>query len=1136
MRPGIKKALRISLISLASVLGLIILALALVMWTVLTPSRLTPMVEKAAGTYLDAEIRVGKVDVTLFSSFPRLTLRIDDGKMVVRGASADTAGGHRPMPHRDSLLRFARCRVTVDPFAYLKDNRLIIHRVLLDSARVYAWRDADGRANWNFIPPSEDTVSVDADTSGGFRPDAIVLRSLRIRDANIVFNDRTNDIYAMVRGLNIRLKMGAGVRGAAADLDFSCRNFFLRQQGSTLARRMSLNLKTAVGLNRDSMKVVLRNADLGVNDVHLALNGTLRRDTVRKAADVDLKFAAVAPSVEKLLAMIPPSVLEHQDLRADGKVVLEGGISGAYGNGQLPAVSLCLKIEEATARYEGLPYGIDRLNADFDAFVDLMRERESYLDLKIFQLEGNDIDVLADAKVTELFEDPLIVLNTKAKVDLGSVSKTLPLKENISLAGVVDADLRVRTRLSTIRNQDYGRIFAAGKLDVDGVSVIDTVSGLEALGDIDLKFLGGRALGVNGEISSLRLEHPKVRAVADSMRLRVVSTRPRDTTRVFQMKADFQMNRLGASVGDSLKVFLGRGGMTASLAPSPDRADRPRVTLTVDTDSLFAKYGDIHGGLNNGQVELTADKLRDSLWRPSASVTFSRLRGGMGDSLGVFCVKGEVNASLRPRGSERKQPRLSVNVQTDSIFARMGEITGGMKKGVIRLQADKVRDSLWIPSGTVRFNRLIVNTPQCSLPLRFNRTVVKFGDRKINLEKAVIRVGRSNVTLSGAVYNLYGTLKYGRMLRADLDISSKNLNVNQLMRAFATPEATEQEVEADTVSTSLRLFEVPGNINFDLTADIDRMRFGKYVFRNIRGKAELKDSHIYLDSLTLNALDSASLSASLIYKAASSKFGYAGFDFKVHDIDIASLVDATPAIDSLVPMLQSFKGKVQMDVAAEGVLDSLLNIKIPSLRAAVYIRGDSLVLMDGETFAKISKKLMFKNKKENLIDSISVNITVDDGSVNIYPFLVEIDRYQAAVGGVQNLDMSFDYHISILKSPLPFKAGLNVRGTPDDMRFGIGRAKYKDAVTPVETRKIDSTRLNLSEEITGRFRRAGERSRWSERAARRARIDWEHRRDSVRRHHRISFEDDSIQWEKVTPLPPDAPSAPSPDVPGGDGL
>ena len=147
-------------------------------------------------------------------------------------------------------------------------------------------------------------------------------------------------------------------------------------------------------------------------------------------------------------------------------------------------------------------------------------------------------------------------------------------------------------------------------------------------------------------------------------------------------------------------------------------------------------------------------------------------------------------------------------------------------------------------------------------------------------------------------------------------------------------------------------------------------------------------------------------------------------------------------------MLRSFQGVVDFDAAAEAVLDSNLNIKIPSLRSAVHIKGDSLVLMDGETFAEISKMLMFKNKKRNMFDSISVNMTIKDGNVTVYPFIVQIDRYKAAVGGTQN-----------------------ITGNLDKMKFKLGKAKYKDAVTPVEIRKVDSTRINMGQQIVNDFHR-----------------------------------------------------------------
>ena len=68
--------------------------------------------------------------------------------------------------------------------------------------------------------------------------------------------------------------------------------------------------------------------------------------------------------------------------------------------------------------------------------------------------------------------------------------------------------------------------------------------------------------------------------------------------------------------------------------------------------------------------------------------------------------------------------------------------------------------------------------------------------------------------------------------------------------------------------------------------------------------------------------------------------------------------------------------------------------------------------------------------------------------------------------------MNFDYHISILKSPIPFKLGLNISGNLDDMKFRMGKAKYKDAVTPVAIRRVDSTVVNLGDQIVRDFKRA----------------------------------------------------------------
>ncbi len=138
-----------------------------------------------------------------------------------------------------------------------------------------------------------------------------------------------------------------------------------------------------------------------------------------------------------------------------------------------------------------------------------------------------------------------------------------------------------------------------------------------------------------------------------------------------------------------------------------------------------------------------------------------------------------------------------------------------------------------------------------------------------------------------------------------------------------------------------------------------------------------------------------------------------------------------------------------------------MNILLPTLNAACHLEGDSLVLMDGETFAEISKMLMFKNKKRNLIDHISAEVLVRDSQVEVFPFVVEIDRYRAAVSGVHKMDLTFNYHISVLKSPIPFRLGIDIFGNLDDFDFRITRARYKSANLPTRVALIEDTRVNL---------------------------------------------------------------------------
>ena len=197
----------------------------------------------------------------------------------------------------------------------------------------------------------------------------------------------------------------------------------------------------------------------------------------------------------------------------------------------------------------------------------------------------------------------------------------------------------------------------------------------------------------------------------------------------------------------------------------------------------------------------------------------------------------------------------------------------------------------------------------------------------------------------------------------------------------------------------------------------------------------------------------------------------AGLDLDMEDVKVEKLIALFPSIDTLVPMLRSFEGVLDCQVTATCKMDSTMSLIMPSINSSCYLHGDNMVLLDGETFTEISKTLMFKNKKRNMIDSISVDLAIKDNKIEVFPFLVEMDRYKVAVGGTHNLDMTFNYHLSVLKSPVPFKLGIDITGNLDDFKYKITKCKYKDIFKPAKQAELDSTRKNIRKDIRDAVRK-----------------------------------------------------------------
>ena len=277
----------------------------------------------------------------------------------------------------------------------------------------------------------------------------------------------------------------------------------------------------------------------------------------------------------------------------------------------------------------------------------------------------------------------------------------------------------------------------------------------------------------------------------------------------------------------------------------------------------------------------------------------------------------------------------------------------------------------------------------------------------------------------------------------------------------------EQSGVDDTTAAS-PLIVIPSNVD----AQIDLCtHYGIYTNLRLNSlAAELiaRDRCLQIKDMKAET-DAGSMNLTALYATRSRDDIITGFDLELTRMKVDRLISLIPEVDSMLPMLRSFEGVVDCQIAATAAVDTMMNIDLSTLNAACSIHGENMVLLDGETFTEIAKMMHFKNKQRNLIDRISVNMLVRNNQIELFPFIIEMDRYKAAVSGVQKLDMSFNYHISVLKSPIPFRLGINIFGTLDKFKFRLGRARYRSENIPSYVGLIDTTRVNLRHTITDIF-------------------------------------------------------------------
>jgi hypothetical protein len=522
------------------------------------------------------------------------------------------------------------------------------------------------------------------------------------------------------------------------------------------------------------------------------------------------------------------------------------------------------------------------------------------------------------------------------------------------------------------------------------------------------------------------------------------------------------------AIYDSLSIKTDRSTIEFALPnQKPSTAATGFVFADIYSNSLEAsKINSFDISLTNAEFTMETSDVRDTTKIPDILFSFKMnvLKAEM-DSMNVSVDRPIGNIMVTPRKNAPTQPEIRLTYNSNRINVLSGDYSAFIEK--LNLDVDVENDPTqtdaalqWSPRGFIEMENGTITMTSLSFPVEIPVVKMKFDPETFIIEKGAAKIDKSDFNLSGELTNVSSYFRGDSLLRGEFDFVSEVTDILQLMNMTngIGYEQAQKEAAAQTA------YLVPKGIDILLHTNIGYTSYGAATnASDIKGDFWIRDGEMVFDDI---AFTTPAGETRIAAKYSTTKENqdknhlFLSLDLHLLDIEIGALLRMIPAVDSIMPMLRSFGGKGEFHFAVETYVDSIYNIKPSTILGAGSISGTNMVLMDSEMFSAIAKGLRFNKQTENKVDSLSVEFSIFGPRIDLYPFLIVMDKYKAVISGRHNMER-FDYNISVVQSPLPIRLAIDIKGTPDDWKPKLGRSKFPDFYRPKSQKLVESKQEEL---------------------------------------------------------------------------
>ena len=402
---------------------------------------------------LNARVEFEDISLSMFKRFPNLNVGMKN--LTVSGVGQF---------EKDTLVRFDSFDAEVDLFSVFRKN-IAVEGVYLIRPRLYAKVAADSAVNWDIMKPSEEVEEEPADTGAAPTDYRVDLKTFRIEQAQIIYEDNVSNMMASLENLDFELQGDLGADSSEMSLSLNVDPVNFKMGAIKYLNQANVQFESGIGASLAEGRYHIRDNRFTINGLSLNFDGLVEMLESGRI-NTDITFATNQAGFKSLLSLVPAIYTrDFQDLETSGQLSLKGTVSGYYQDIILPSLDMNLQVGNAMFSYPDLPKKAENIAVSLQTYFDGKQPDNTKVQLDNFHIElaGSPFDASFDLRTP--ISDPTINGKVNGKIVLDNLADVVPMEDS-DLRGTVNSDLSLKGSLSMIEQEDYDAFQADGTMNL----------------------------------------------------------------------------------------------------------------------------------------------------------------------------------------------------------------------------------------------------------------------------------------------------------------------------------------------------------------------------------------------------------------------------------------------------------------------------------------------------------------------------------------------------------------------------------------------------------------------------------------------------------------------------------------------